>query len=170
MIARPVWSGPREKKKVACAWWLCSVSTRRGTPSRVPRSVKACKFEKPDEFKLHSFRHHFASLCANHGVAHRKALAWLGHSSSDMLDLYYHLHDDDSQQAMQALAATGTETAVVGPAAVEGSEGSLMANGQSTIEKLSQVREFQELVDCLTKETERGGFEPPVQVEARTTV
>ena len=126
--------------------------------ARLKELCKACKFEKPDEFKLHSFRHHFASLCANHGVAHRKALAWLGHSSSDMLDLYYHLHDDDSQQAMQALAATGTETAVVGPAAVEGSEGSLRANGQSTIEKLSQVREFQELVDCLTKETERGGF------------
>ena len=35
----------------------------------------------------------FASLCANHRVAHRKALAWLGHSSSEMLDLYYHLHD-----------------------------------------------------------------------------
>ena len=57
-------------------------------------------------FKVHSFRHHFASLCANHQVAHKKALAWLGHSSSDILDLYYHLHDDDSQQAMQALALT----------------------------------------------------------------
>ncbi len=34
------------------------------------------------------------------------ALAWLGHSSSDILDLYYHLHDDDTQQAMQALAMT----------------------------------------------------------------
>jgi hypothetical protein len=81
-----------------------------------------------------------------------------------MLDLYYHLHDDDSQQAMLALATTGTETAAAGPAVVEGSEGSLRANGQSTIEKLLQVREFQELVDCLQKESERGGFEPPVQL------
>ncbi|RIK67108.1 MAG: hypothetical protein DCC65_07770 [Planctomycetota bacterium] len=64
----------------------------------------SCGFEKPESFKLHSFRHHFASLCANHHVAYRKALAWLGHSSSDMLDLYYHLHDDDSHHAMLALA------------------------------------------------------------------
>jgi integrase len=55
-------------------------------------------------FKLHSFRHHFASLCANHHVAYRKALAWLGHSSSDILDLYYHLHDEESEAAMKALA------------------------------------------------------------------
>ncbi len=37
-------------------------------------------------------------------VAHRKALAWLGHSSSEILDPYYHLHDADSQSAMQSLA------------------------------------------------------------------
>lgn len=58
----------------------------------------------PTHFKLHSFRHHFASLCANHHVAYRKALAWLGHSSSDILELYYHLHDDESEAAMRALA------------------------------------------------------------------
>jgi len=62
------------------------------------------KFENPRQYKLHSFRHHFASLCANHNVAHRKALAWMGHSSSQMLDLYYHLYDEDSQQTMAALA------------------------------------------------------------------
>ena len=150
--------------------------------ARLKSLCKVCKFEKPDEFKLHSFRHHFASLCANHGVAHRKALAWLGQSSSDMLDLYYHLHDDDSQQAMLALAGGSGALSNRDPGAlnskksettgnVEGaSEGSLRANGQSTIEKLSQVREFQDFVNCLEKETERGGFEPPVQVLARTTV
>ena len=57
-----------------------------------------------EKYKLHSFRHHFASLCANHQVAHRKALAWLGHSSSEILGLYYHLHDADSQAAMKSLA------------------------------------------------------------------
>ncbi|MFO0971867.1 MAG: tyrosine-type recombinase/integrase [Phycisphaerae bacterium] len=123
---------------------------------------KTCGFEKPDTFKLHSFRHHFASLCANHHVAYRKALAWLGHSSSEMLDLYYHLHDDDSQQAMLALAGinagsrdaanasanngSGTALAV---APENRLEGSLRAVGQSTIEKRSQVREFQEFVNCL---------------------
>lgn len=37
----------------------------------------------PETYKLHSFRHHFASMCANHQVAYKKALAWLGHRSSD---------------------------------------------------------------------------------------
>lgn len=128
--------------------------------ARLKDLCKACNFEKPDEFKLHSFRHHFASLCANHGVAHRKALAWLGHSSSDMLDLYYHLHDDDSQQAMLALAA-GAESLSQRGDTNSRFEGSLRAVGQSTIEKLSQVREFQEFVNCLQNETEREGFEPP---------
>jgi hypothetical protein len=28
-----------------------------------------CKCENPRQYNLHSFRHHFASLCANHHVA-----------------------------------------------------------------------------------------------------
>jgi hypothetical protein len=41
---------------------------------RLKELSKTCKFEKPEQYKLHSFRR-FASLCANHGVAYRKALA-----------------------------------------------------------------------------------------------
>jgi integrase len=74
---------------------------------RLKKLCDECEFENPRQYKLHSFRHHFASLCANHHLAHRKALAWLGHSSSEMLDLYYHLHDEDSQQAMRELAKSG---------------------------------------------------------------
>ena len=37
-------------------------------------------------------------------VAFRKALAWLGYSSSQMLDMCYHLYDEDSQKAMMAFA------------------------------------------------------------------
>jgi hypothetical protein len=43
-------------------------------------------------------------MCANYGVAYRKALAWLGHSNSEVLDLYYHLHNNDSQKTMMELA------------------------------------------------------------------
>src|SRR5688500_15329129 len=39
LIARPVWSGPRLKRNVAPAPWRFRISRRRGTPSRVPRSV-----------------------------------------------------------------------------------------------------------------------------------
>lgn len=75
------------------------------------------------KFKVHSLRHHFASMCANHQVAYKKALAWLGHSSSDILDLYYHLHDAESEAAMQALArdhAWGPQDAPKADDAAEG--------------------------------------------------
>jgi len=130
---------------------------------RLKRYCSACDFDRPEQFKLHSFRHHFASLCANHHVAHRKALAWLGHSSSQMLDLYYHLHDDDSQQAMHALA-NATPKPNAGIEVKSRNEGVLKAKQQSKIEKLMQVHEFQEFVDVLYEKTERGGFEPPVRV------
>jgi hypothetical protein len=118
-------------------------------------------FEDPRRYKLHSFRHHFASLCANHNVAYRKALAWLGHSSSQMLDLYYHLHDEDSQQAIMALARTDG-TLASDSAEPSTLKGNLRAIGQSKIEKTLQVPEVQELVGCLSDITERAGFEPAV--------
>lgn len=81
--------------------------------ARLKDLCATCEFDDPDQYKLHSFRHHFARLCANHHVAYRKALAWLGHSSSDMLDLYYHLHDEDSQEAMRAPAGIAAPVAPV---------------------------------------------------------
>lgn len=63
----------------------------------------------PDEqgFKngrLHSFRHYFASLCANTpGVTERVAMEWLGHADSEMVRHYYHLHDHESRQQMDRL-------------------------------------------------------------------
>ena len=121
-----------------------------------------CGFEHPQQYKLHSFRHHFASLCANHGIAHRKALAWLGHRSSEMMDLYYHLHDEDSQQAMMALAKSGQNDAD-SENEISVFEGSLGATGESKIVKTLQVPEVKELIECLSSTTERAGFEPAVQ-------
>ena len=127
-----------------------------------------CGFENPRQYKLHSLRHHFASLCANHQVAHRKVLAWLGHSSSQMLDLYYHLHDDDSRQAMLALARSHQQQAY-SDGQDSTFEGNLRATGRSKIEKLLQIPEFTELTEALSNVTERAGFEPAVR-ENRTLV
>lgn len=55
-------------------------------------------------YKTHSLRHHFVSLCASNGVPSRLVLSWVGHSSSDLLDLYYTLHDAESETAMVRLA------------------------------------------------------------------
>ncbi len=143
--------------------------TERRLLQRLKRLCNECELENPDQYKLHSFRYHFASLCANHHVAHRKALAWLGHSSSEMLDLYYHLHDEDSQQAMMALAES--RPIVLGDPHEDSTfEGNLRATGQSKIEKMLQIPEVQELVTSLSNITERGGFEPPVRVYTHTTV
>jgi len=73
--------------------------TERRLLKRLKELCGTCGFEDPRQYKLHCFRDHFASLCANHHVACRKALPWLGHSSSQMLELY----DEESQKAMMAL-------------------------------------------------------------------
>ncbi len=127
----------------------------------------ACRFDNPTQYKLHTFRHYFASLCANHRIAYRKALAWLGHSSSDILDLYYHLHDEDSQNAMMELARSH------GDEEIDPNKGNLRATGESKIGNNLQVPELHELMDVLlagTEKSERAGFEPAVRVYTHTTV
>ena len=79
-----------------------------------------------------------------------------------MLDLYYHLHDEDSQQAMMALARTDG-TLASDSAEPSTLKGNLRAIGQLKIEKTLQVPEVQELVGCLSDITERAGFEPAVR-------
>ena len=148
LLGKPKKSGP-----------VCRAVTERALLKRLKKLCARCGFEDPQQYKLHSFRHYFASLCANHQVAYRKALAWLGHSSSDMLELYYHLHDDESQRAMQQLAASA-ETGLSEPQPDSPIEDNLRATGGSTIEKLAEVPEFQGLVDCLAEQAERVGFEP----------
>jgi integrase len=54
--------------------------------------------------RLHSFHHYFCSTCANLGIPARVVMAWLGHSSSAMLNRYYHLHDEESQRLMEKLS------------------------------------------------------------------
>jgi integrase len=127
---------------------------------RVKELCGNLKFAKADGFKLHSFRHHFASLCANHQVAYRKALAWLGHSDSSILQLYYHLTDSDSQAAMEALAGDGFSAPELKPRVLP-AEGNLRATGRSTIENVLQSEAEQYVTTLLGSGTERGGFEPP---------
>jgi integrase len=53
--------------------------------------------------RLHSFRHFFCSTCANQGVAERVLMSWLGHASSDMIRIYYKLHDDESLRQISSI-------------------------------------------------------------------
>jgi hypothetical protein len=140
--------------------------TERKMLERIKDLCEQAKLPNPRQYKLHSLRHHFASLCANHQVAHRKALTWMGHSSSEILDLYYHLSDPDSQGAMKALATTTAFQTLAPTVTTTGSttttmeapfEGNLRATGQSTIEKLPQAALEEQLVAVLDQITESVG-------------
>jgi len=141
--------------------------TERQFLKRLKKVCKDIGLVNAQSYKLHSFRHHFASMCANHHVAYKKALAWLGHRSSDILDLYYHLNDAESQSAMASLAG---DTFPVLPSdeasAPSGFEGNLRAKAESKIEKLPEDQWEQELLAVLDSKAERVGFEPTVHRNA----
>lgn len=73
--------------------------------AQVKQAAKAAGI--PGRVTVHGLRHSFASMCANRGLPYRLVLAWMGHSSSDILNHYYHLEDAESHAAMQALAERG---------------------------------------------------------------
>ena len=50
--------------------------------------------------RFHSFRHYFCSTCANSGVPERIVMQWLGHADSEMIRIYYHLHDEEAKYNM----------------------------------------------------------------------
>ena len=60
-------------------------------------------FANPKQYKLHTFRHAFASMCARNNVSYKYALEWMGHSSSEILDLYYTMFDDTAQTAIRTI-------------------------------------------------------------------
>ncbi len=68
------------------------------------RLCKECGFANPKQYKLHTFRHFFASYCAQQNLSYKYALEWMGHSSSAILDLYFTMNDRHSQMAMNSLS------------------------------------------------------------------
>jgi integrase len=82
---------------------------------------RLCKFPSPDSFKTHSLRHAFCSMCARNNVSYKYALEWMGHSSSDILDLYYRMFDETAEVAMKTIVYPAPVTAIKngGPADVK---------------------------------------------------
>lgn len=61
---------------------------------------------------LHSFRHYFISRCARSGVPQPVVSAWVGHSSSRMIQHYFTLYADESRairQRLPSIVATPAE-------------------------------------------------------------
>ena len=71
--------------------------------ARLKHTCKVCGFANPKQYKLHTFRHAFASLCARDNISPKYALNWLGHKSSDIFDHYVTLYDEDAEAAMASI-------------------------------------------------------------------
>lgn len=67
------------------------------------RLCRICEFPDADQYKLHTFRHAFASMCARQSISYRYALSWMGHSSSAILDLYVTTFDETAINAIASL-------------------------------------------------------------------
>ena len=67
------------------------------------RLCRRCGFQNPNQYKLHTFRHAFSSMCARNNISYKYALEWMGHRSSDILDLYYTMFDDTAEAAMRTI-------------------------------------------------------------------
>lgn len=70
---------------------------------RFKRLCRRLGFVNWRKLKLHTFRHYFASVCARNNVSYKFALRWMGHTNSHILDLYFHMHDREAQQAINSL-------------------------------------------------------------------
>jgi integrase len=67
------------------------------------RLCKRCGFEGWKTYKLHTFRHAFASVCARNNISHKYALEWMGHTSSAILDLYYTMYDETAEAGIRTI-------------------------------------------------------------------
>ena len=74
------------------------------------RLCKRVGLENPEQYKLHTFRHTFASMCARNNVSYKYALTWMGHSSSEILDVYYEMYDDVAETAMSTIQYAPSQT------------------------------------------------------------
>ena len=70
---------------------------------------RQCGFTNPRQYKLHTFRHFFASYCAQQNLSYKYVLEWMGHSSSAILDMYFTMNDRASQVAMNSLSFNSEE-------------------------------------------------------------
>ena len=76
----------------------------------VKELYKQCGFQSPWQYKLHTFRHFFASYCAQQALSYKYVLEWMGHSSSAILDMYFTMNDRHAQAAMNSMSFNGTQT------------------------------------------------------------
>jgi integrase len=70
------------------------------------RLCKRCGFENPKQYKLHTFRHAFASMLARANVPYQHALEFMGHEDSDILKMYITMFDKDAEKHIASIVYT----------------------------------------------------------------
>lgn len=65
---------------------------------------RQCGFQNPQQYKVHTFRHFFASYCAQQNLSYKYVLEWMGHSSSAILDMYFTMNDRHALAAMNSMS------------------------------------------------------------------
>jgi integrase/recombinase XerD len=87
---------------------------KKVSPKKLRRYLKnlcrQCGFQNPWQYKLHTFRHFFASYCAQRNLSHKYVLEWMGHSSSAILDMYFTMNDRHAQAAMNSMSFEAEKT------------------------------------------------------------
>jgi len=79
------------------------ISERRLLVS-LKRLCARCNFANPDQYKLHTFRHSFASMLArSKETSYKQALALMGHKNSRVFDLYFTMFDKDAHKAIASI-------------------------------------------------------------------
>jgi len=85
----------------------CPKGDRPLNPSQLLGAIKRlcrdCGFPDWKRYKVHTWRHAFASMCARSQVSYRYALGWMGHKRSDILDMYITMYDTAAEGAMQTI-------------------------------------------------------------------
>lgn len=80
--------------------------TERRLLSTLKRLLKQLKLEG----KLHTFRHGFISRALLNGIPVAVVRQWVGHVDPHVIDLYTHVHDAASQEAMKKLTGDQKRT------------------------------------------------------------
>jgi hypothetical protein len=112
-----------------------------------------CGLHNPQQYKLHTFRHFFASYCAQQNLSYKYVLEWRGHSSSAILDVYFTMNDRHAQAAMNSLSFDSEHGK---------SRTVPRRSGSHSDQTLPQVSHVQTVTITPRKLTERAGFEPAV--------
>jgi integrase len=84
----------------------------------IKKLCEKCGFADANKYKLHTFRHAFASMCARSQVSAKYALNWMGHKSSEILDMYITMYDSTAESAMRTISYGGPAQPATATAAI----------------------------------------------------